>query len=223
MKSYAEKPAAGPGFAVLVVAIALASMTIAGVARGHDAHPPASADPAAMTGRAYTRHSTAYTVPGVTLRDYDGKDVRLDHLLADGGPVLLQFIFTSCTTICPVMSATFAQAQGDLIKLDASTRLISVSIDPEYDTPARLRDYARRHGAGANWTFLTGSSRDIFRTVKAFDALYASDNKMYHQPYTYLRRSPGAKWLRLTGMPSAGELLAEYRGVLAASQGSAVE
>jgi cytochrome oxidase Cu insertion factor (SCO1/SenC/PrrC family) len=165
--------------------------------------------------RDYQRTERVYETPAATLRNRFGEDVRLDKLLAQDRPVLMQFIFTSCATICPVMSATFAQAQDDLVQQDSDTQLISISIDPEYDTPERLREYAKRQAAGDNWTFLTGEFDTIFRVVRAFDAIFESDNKMYHEPYTYLRAAPGEPWLRINGLVSVKTLLEEYRTVLA--------
>ncbi|RDD63055.1 SCO family protein [Ferruginivarius sediminum] len=183
--------------------------------------PAQAAEGAAQDGvglsesRDYQRTERVYEIPEATLRNRFDEDVRLDKLLAQDRPVLMQFIFTSCATICPVMSATFAQAQGDLVEQDSDTQLISISIDPEYDTPERLREYAKRQAAGDNWTFLTGEFDTIFRVVRAFDAIFESDNKMYHEPYTYLRAAPGEPWLRINGLVSVKTLLEEYRTVLA--------
>src|SRR5215472_506696 len=88
----------------------------------------------------YTRSAADYHPPDVTLVDQAGKRVRLADELAAGDPVLLQFVFTTCSTICPVLSGTFAAVQETLPR----ARLLSISIDPEVDTPARLAEYARR-------------------------------------------------------------------------------
>jgi len=165
--------------------------------------------------RDYGRTEARYAVPSLELRDRHGARVRLEEVLAAGRPVLLQFIFTSCATICPVMSATFARAQEALRDVHPDTRLVSVSIDPEYDTPERLRAYAARHQAGENWRFLTGRYEDVDTLIRAFDALFEANNKMYHKPYTYLR-APGANtWVRLTGLLSARQLVGEYERLLA--------
>lgn len=90
------------------------------------------------------------------------------------------------------------------------TRMVSISIDPEYDTPARLADYARLHEARPEWIFLTGGFEDVFEVVRAFDAIYRANNKMYHVPLTFLRQAGGSAWTRLEGLLSAEELAAEY-------------
>ena len=161
-------------------------------------------------GFQYKRSFNPYVMPDVTLRNAHGKKVNFPELMQFDGPILLNFIFTSCATICPVMSATFAQTQEDLAKIEGHYLMVSISIDPEYDTPSRLRDYANLHDAGDNWMMLTGQFDDIFSVVRAFDAIYKGDNKMYHRPLTFLRAGPDADWLRLEGLLSSAELADEF-------------
>lgn len=161
-------------------------------------------------GFQYQRSQNAYVMPDVTLRDNNAHKVNFAELMEYDGPVLLNFIFTSCATICPVMSATFGQTQDDLKAIDEKYLMVSISIDPEYDTPARLREYAELHDAQENWVLLTGQFDDIFQVVRSFDAIYKGENKMYHRPLTFLREGPDAKWLRLEGLLSSAELAAEY-------------
>ncbi len=157
----------------------------------------------------YTRTLAAYAPPDVTLTDASGAKVKLSSLLERDGPIMLQFIFTTCPTVCPVMSATFSAAQSRLGPNAEKVTLVSISIDPEHDTPERLREYARRFKAGPRWLFFTGDAQDIVSVRKAFDA-YAGDNKMRHQPLTFIRASPGRPWLRLDGLTSAAQLVGEY-------------
>jgi cytochrome oxidase Cu insertion factor (SCO1/SenC/PrrC family) len=161
-------------------------------------------------GFQYKRSHHAYPAPAVTLRNQHGKKVAFDELMTFDGPVLLNFIFTSCATICPVQSATFGQTQEDIAAIEPDYLMVSVSIDPEYDTPARLREYAALHGAGDHWMLLTGQFDDIFQVVRAFDAVYKGENKMYHRPLTFLRASRDAPWLRLEGLLGSAELAEEY-------------
>jgi protein SCO1/2 len=154
---------------------------------------------------AYDRSEQAYQIPAVTLVDQAGHAVRLDELLNGREPVVMQFIFSTCATICPIMSATLQSARKDL----EGARLISISIDPEHDTPARLAGYAARFHAGNRWSFLTGNPVDIASVERAFEAAVA--NKMSHRPLTFLRARGGRSWVRLEGLSTAAELVAEYR------------
>lgn len=180
---------------------------------GHAGHTAAPADPHAghhhevTEGYRASRH--VYSVPDVTLIDADGKQVPLRSVLPDGEPAMLNFVFTTCTTICPVLSATFSQVETDIGEEALKVRLVSISIDPRYDTPAVLKQYEARLGAGPHWSFLTGDLRDIITVQKAFDA-YRGD-KMNHLPLTFVRGTAGNDWLRLEGFPSADDVVREYR------------
>jgi protein SCO1/2 len=160
-----------------------------------------------------TRSTAEYTVPGVSLIRDDGKTVSLPAELDDGRPVVLNFVFTTCTTICPVMSQTFAQLQDVLGDERDRVHMISISIDPEQDTPARLADYARKFHAGPQWRHYTGTSQASIAVQRAFDA-YRGD-KMDHTPVTFLRAAPGRRWVRVDGFASASELARELHDLVA--------
>ncbi|MGB5540461.1 MAG: SCO family protein [Gammaproteobacteria bacterium] len=160
----------------------------------------------------YQRSLASYPVPAVTLVNQDGQQVDLPELLKADRPVMLNFIFTSCTAICPAMSAIFAQVQTELGRESARLRMVSVSIDPEYDTPEALNAYARRFGAGPQWEFLTGSLDDSIAVQRAFDA--DRGDKMNHAPLTLFRAKPDAQWVRYEGFATAAQLVEEYRGTV---------
>jgi protein SCO1 len=172
-------------------------------ARAHDNHDHAVATPVSA------RQVAQYRVPATELVRSDGAKVSFPQALDDGRPVALNFIFTSCTAICPVLSHSFAEFQRRLGAERERLHMISISIDPEEDTPSRLRDYAARFGAGPQWEFYTGSAAASASLQKAFQAWFG--DKMHHRPVTFLRAAPGQPWVRLDGLSSPDELLAEYR------------
>jgi protein SCO1/2 len=157
----------------------------------------------------YTRSLSTYAPPQVNLVDRDGEEQSLAALLETDSPVMLNFIFTSCTTICPIQTATFVEAQKQLAADHEHVQLVSISIDPEVDTPVRLTEYARARGAGEPWAFLTGDLASIRKAQEAFGAYRG--NKMNHVPLTFLRASAGDPWVRIDGFPSASDLVREYR------------
>jgi len=181
--------------------ISVLAFLVCGAASAQGAHDGHAAPPPAR----YTRTVAPYAPPDVTLVDAEGESVTLGAALDHDGPVLLQFIFTTCPAVCPALSGTFAAAQERL----EDARMVSISIDPEHDTPPRLAEYARRFDAGPRWRFLTGELDDVDAVRKAFAAYVP--NKMRHQPLTFLRGSPSAPWVRLDGFLSAAELVAEVR------------
>ena len=169
---------------------------------------------AAQAPPPYTRTLETYTVPEVVLVNQDGAKVKLKTLLDSGEPVILDFIFGTCTTICPVLSAGYANLQTKLAATPSKVHLVSVSIDPENDTPKVMRDYLKRYRAKPGWDFLTGRREDIDKVMQAFNAYIP--NKMSHYPLTLIRDPKTGKWIRIFGMMSSSEFVAECRkaGVL---------
>ncbi len=83
-----------------------------------------------------------------------------------GNAWLVNFIFTRCPGMCPTMSLQFQMIQKTL---PASVNLLSISVDPEYDTPPVLKEYADKYRAEAgSWYFLTGSKNDVNALIKSF-------------------------------------------------------
>jgi protein SCO1/2 len=148
-------------------------------------------------------------LPPVKLVREDGKTVQLPQEVDDGRPVLVNFIYTTCFGICPISSQTFAQFQSKLGGEAAKVHLVSVSIDPEEDTPPVLREYAHKYHAGSGWNHYTGTVEASIATQKAFE-VYKGD-KMNHDPVTLMRVAPGKPWLRIDGFATADDLLRAYR------------
>ncbi len=167
----------------------------------------------AMRGM-YTRSVAAYTIPDLKLVDMHGTAVSLRDGLGGKEPVLLNFIFTTCTAICPVMSATFHHVQDRLGPESSKVRMISISIDPENDTPAKLMEYAVKYRAGPQWTLLTGSAGNSIAVQRAF-GVYRGD-KMNHAPATFIRAGGADQpWVRLDGFASAPDIIREYHRLAA--------
>lgn len=111
------------------------------------------------------------TAPGFTLRDMDGKTVRLADLR--GRVVVLHFIFASCPDFCPLHAARIAEIQAMINRtpMKDRVRFVSITTDPKKDTLQVLRDYGPHHGLDrVNWTFLTtqpGQPEDATRKLAA--------------------------------------------------------
>ena len=172
-------------------------------------------------GRAYADESsslretlitTPYPIPVVHLIRDDGRTVSLPEEMNDGRPVILNFVFTTCSSICPLMSQVLAQFQRKLGADRDRVHLMSISIDPEEDTPARLREYARKFHAGPEWQHYTGTVEASLAAQRAFNVW--SGDKMSHAPVTLVRAAPGKPWLRIEGFVTPDELLQKYRQLL---------
>ena len=158
-----------------------------------------------------------YVMPAVTLVRDDGHRVSLASEIDDGRPVLLNFIFTTCPGICPVMSQVFSQFQERIGAEREKLHMVSISIDPEQDTPARLRAYAKKFEAGPQWQYYTGTAEASVQAQKAFNA-YRGD-KMSHDPLTLMRSALGKPWLRIEGFASPIDLVEQYVGLAALCEG----
>jgi protein SCO1/2 len=158
---------------------------------------PHAAHKAHMSNSRYSASDQSYKIPDVNLVDANGADVPLHELFESDEPIALDFVFTTCTTICPVMTATFMQLQHHL---------------GEYDRPEVLRAYAEQFRAGGNWTFLTGDSNDIESVLRSFDAYAGS--KMNHKPIYLLKRPGEDTWTRIDGLATSTDLAHEVQNRL---------
>ena len=163
----------------------------------------------AETPDRYERSVHAYSIPDVILIDQDGKRVRLKEMLETDKPVVVDFIYGTCTTICPILSAGYRHLQRKLGSESESVQLVSITIDPEHDSPKVMKEYLKKYRAKPGWSFLTGSRRDIERVMTAFDAFFR--DKMSHEPLTFIRSPKDDKWIRLFGLLSGRDFLTEYQ------------
>jgi protein SCO1/2 len=166
----------------------------------------------ASAAPAYQRSLERYTVPDVTLINQDGKRVKFAALVNSGKPVVVDFIYGTCTTICPVLSAGYTNFQRKLGADTRSVQLVSISIDPENDTPAVMKKYLKNYRAQPGWDFLTGSRSDIDRVMRAFNAYIP--NKMDHYPIMFLKAPGDEQWVRIYGLIGTADFLQEYRLVV---------
>jgi protein SCO1/2/putative membrane protein len=143
-------------------------------------------------------------VPAFTLTDQHGRPfARAEQL--DGRPWVADFVFTSCGGQCPVLTDDMKELDSRLKRSDA--RLVSISVDPEHDTPAVLAEYAKVKGASERWSFLTGSQAAISSLV--FDG--------FHLPFQRNEGAPPGDLVthtaRLVLVDRKGEIRGYYEGV----------
>lgn len=211
--TYGSKRAQGidvPRVAALVVGTLFAFAAFRSYGDAPDGHAGTS-DSGART----VSSTVEYTVPAVRMIRDDGKVVSLSEEMNDGRPVVLNFVFTTCGSICPVMSAILSQFNRRLGTDREHVHLMSISIDPEEDTPARLREYAKKFNAGPEWQHYTGTVEASVAAQRAFN-VWRGD-KMEHGPVTFVRAAPGEPWLRIEGFVTPAELVRQYRQVIGQS------
>lgn len=118
--------------------------------------------------------------------------------------VAINFIYTSCTSSCPLSSIIFQNVQKRIN--DKQAHLISITVDPAVDNVEKLRNYAEKFHASSNWHFITGEQETINRLLNMLDA--KPSNLSNHTNLVLVGNSKRQKWLRLYGLPSVENILA---------------
>ena len=139
-------------------------------------------------------------IPNAPVLDQNGKQLNFYSDLIKGKTVAINFIFTTCTTICPPLTATFRRVQQDAAARGLNVQLISVSVDPTTDTPERLRDFASKFKAEPGWTFVTGDKAEIDSVLQSLGA--AVSNKNDHTPMILIGNDTSDYWTRAYGLTS---------------------
>jgi protein SCO1 len=199
-----------PGLAALAMML-LALSPLA--TRAHDgSHDPPSV---AETARA----SVQVTLADEILIDLDGRPMAFASEALGDRIVAINFIYTNCTTICPIMSAVLAAVQDQLDgELGGELALISLSVDPARDTPPRLKRYAETFAAGPGWSFLTGDRQRVARVLAGLGASAA--DPVNHPPVVLVGDGAAGRWYRLYGFPAPDEIVGLLRQLAAARQGA---
>lgn len=162
-----------------------------GAVRAEGAPPPAAID---------------IQVPDALLQDQSGKRVQLVREVLAGKTVALNFIFTTCTTICPPMGANFAKLAKLLAeRRDPSLQLVSISVDPLTDTPERLTAWRNNFGTTQGWTLLTGDKQTVTQVLKAMGAF--TGNKVDHAPIALVGNADRGTWQRIYGLTPPAEMM----------------
>jgi protein SCO1/2 len=158
-------------------------------------------------GNSLRRTTLRPAIPQVMLVRDDGTRVNVARELDAEPAVILNFVFLSCTTVCPVSSRIMAEVQTRLGAAQTGVRLLSISIDPENDPQPRLAAYARSLGRAPGWHFYTGRLADSEAVQRAF-GVWRPD-RMDHPVATFVRSQRDGDWVRIDGFASPEVLLAE--------------
>ena len=171
--------------------------------------PPETApvDPAAdpSTPKTENYSFSAAKIPHARVLDQDGKQLDFyDDLIKDKS-VAINFIFTTCTAICPPLTSTFRKVQQEARTRGVDVQLISVSVDPTVDTPERLQEFAKKFKAEPGWTFVTGDRAEIDSLLQALGV--AVVNKNDHTPMILIGNEVTDHWTRTYGLSAPSKIL----------------
>ncbi|AKT37624.1 SCO family protein [Chondromyces crocatus] len=151
-------------------------------------------------------------VPDEELLDQDGQAVRLQELARDR-VLVVNFVFTACTTICAPMTRIFAKLQGELgDALERDVRLVSISLDPAVDTPERLTRFAEPYERRKGWSFLTGSREKVYRVLDGLGGRVPMPAQ--HTPVTLIGSAGKGRWTRIDGIAPPERLAKEVHAYL---------
>jgi protein SCO1/2 len=144
--------------------------------------------------------SAGHRFPNVELTSHEGKVVRFQDDLIEGKVVVINFIYTACKNSCPAETARMKMIHRELDgRVGKDILMYSISIDPELDTPERLREYMAKFKTGAGWSFFTGPKEDTDRLRRAL-GLYMEDavaeDEMDHNLSFIMGNARTGKWIK---------------------------
>lgn len=166
----------------------------------------------------HSRHAALLNEPSRTLPveslpaynarvvDHYGKKQQFRQDVLGEGPVVITFVYTRCTTICPVSNVIYQSIQKHLDDGgDDKTRLISISIDPDHDRPADLAKMAATFDSGPRWQLVTGERGEISSLLGSFGLRLGAVED--HDPMFLVGNGTNQKYTRISGLPEPEEIL----------------
>ena len=182
----------------------------------------AASNSATLRSTSSPETSEGKPIPDVSVIDQNGRPRHFYTDLVKQKVVAINFVYTTCSMICPPLGAMFGKLQkslGEHFGKDAF--LISISVDPATDTPDRLRSWAAQFGAQPGWTLVTGHKMELDRLLKALGSETASPES--HSPMVLIINDKRAAWKRVYGLGSSATLSRSVEQMLALSAVSAAE
>jgi cytochrome oxidase Cu insertion factor (SCO1/SenC/PrrC family) len=167
--------------------------------------------------------SVRIEIPDTEVLDQDGRRVRFYSDLIKGKVVVMTFFFTSCTLVCPPQGRALAKLKSSLAeRFGREVFFISVSKDPETDTPARLKSWGEQFGAGGGWTLVTGEQGVMKRLV--WDFTGEGLGQQMHSPILLIGNDRTGVWTEAEGLAAPEEVIREIDKVAGpAEQGRALD
>ena len=199
---------------VLAVMAALTLATATTALRAHDgSHHGAQEARAPGTVR--------IKLPDTVVVDHNGRTARFRSDIVGDRLVLVTFVYTTCTTVCPPLSALFADVQQRLgERAGREVSLVTVTVDPLRDTPVRLKAYGAQYNAGPGWSFVGGRKQAVDEVLTALGVY--TPNFADHPSVVLVGDPRSGEWTRFFGFPSSDQLLAQVDRLQAARQGAPV-
>lgn len=187
---------------ILIISSFLVSQSIV---NGQNTIPPPTLDCYQPGANGQTTQMSGLTIPNVELVNQEGKKVNFQQLIKDK-VVAINFIFTTCTTVCPPMGANFTNLKHRLSADITADKVvfISISIDPVIDTPERLKNWSEKFKPGQGWTLLTGEKAQVNALLKGLNVF--TPLKDDHAPILLIGKEGQDNWIRTNALAPPAQL-----------------
>jgi protein SCO1/2 len=177
------------------------------------AAPPAPHDHSHMSKTPEASSPAEKYFTDVELINQDGKKMRFYSDVLKGKTVIVNAFFTTCTSVCPPMNRNMEKIQEALgERAGRDVFLVSMTVDPATDTPARLKEYAQKFHAGPGWIFLTGKKENLDWALYKLGQYV--ENKDDHQTVLIIGNEPTGLWKKAFGMANVTELVQVVESVV---------
>ena len=151
----------------------------------------------------------------VVLTNQHGAKMRLYSDLISGRTVVINTFYSTCVGICPIMAGTFQRIQSALgDRLGRDVILISLTVDPATDTPARLHEYAKSMSAKPGWYFVTGERKNVEQALQKLGLLVPE--KEAHKAIMIIGNEPKGVWKKAFGLARSEDNVRMVEEVVAA-------
>jgi cytochrome oxidase Cu insertion factor (SCO1/SenC/PrrC family) len=161
-----------------------------------------------MTTVGYSRAQSTEVrlkIPDMELLNQDGQQVRFVSDVIKGRVAVIDTVFTTCTTICPVMGANYARLAKTLKdRVGRDVVMVSVSVDPVNDTPSQLKAWSAKFYKGPGWILLTGPKSQVDTLLKSLGLF--TPERQDHQSSVLIGSKAGG-WIRTSALTSPDKWL----------------
>jgi len=195
----------GRARSALVTALLFCALNLhAGAAASHGPHGKPLVSAAASSGSSAEssreqKPEARTSIPDIVAVNQEGKTISFYSDLVKGKVVIISFVFTNCRLVCPLQGASLARLQAALgDRLGREVNLISISMDPEADTPARLKAWGAQFGLKPGWTLVTGAKSEIDKVAIALTGAQVTRGE--HSPAIFIGNAEKGRWIRCYGL-----------------------
>jgi protein SCO1/2 len=153
-------------------------------------------------------------LPDTEVLNHEGKLVHFYSDLVKDKVVLLSFFYTSCRYVCLRQGESLSKVQEQLgARLGKDMFLISISMDPQTDTPQKLKSWGKAFGARPGWTLVSSKAPEIERLLKALTGNDPGQKEM-HSSLVFLGNDRTGAWLTTDGLLDPGSLVKLLEGLM---------